>query len=136
MKGGAPQQGGGGQYGGGAAQQQDGAQPGGGQQGGGGHQGGGGGHQGGGGGGGGNGLALLRFHGQGPVAADWGTFLDALKSLKDGKGTQLCRNAVYKAGGYPLATCQFWHPDRGTRDAREVLDAVKAAVPNCKFDAL
>jgi len=70
------------------------------------------------------------------MAADWGAFLNALRSLKDGNDTQLCRNAVYKAGGFPLATCQFWHPDRGTRDAREVLDAVKAAVPNCKFDAL
>jgi len=70
------------------------------------------------------------------MAADSGTFLNALKSLKDGNGTQLCRNAVSKAGGCPLATCRGWHPDRGMCDARELLDAVKAAVPNCKFDAL
>ena len=154
-KGGAPQQGGGGQYGGGAAQQQGGAQPGGGQHGasaqhggrGGGPQSGaggrqaGGGHQGGGDGGGkqssggGNSSALLRFASQ-PLAADFSTFIDAMKLLKDRNGVTLCRNAVFKPGGCANQVCQGWHPKRNSREARTVLNAIKAAVPHCPFVAL
>jgi hypothetical protein len=81
------------------------------------------------------GSALLRFHGsvQGP---DWTTFLDAIKPLKDGNGTTICRNAMHKAGGCPLAMCPGWHPQHGSREAKQVLDAVQAAMPAFTFDVL
>ena len=154
-KGGAPQQGGGGQYGGGAAQQHGGAQLGGGQYGAGAQQGGrggrpqsgaggrqaSGGHQGGGGGGGqqsgggGNGSALLQFMTR-PSDAAFTTFIGAVKLLKDRNGVVLCRNALYQPGGCTRASCSGWHPKRGPREAKTVLDAVKAAVPLCPFIAL
>jgi len=154
-KGGAPQQGGGGQYGGGAAQQHGGAQPGGGQHGAGARQGGrGGGPQSGAGGrqaggahqsgavggghqssGGGNGSALLRFASQ-PSAADFSTFIDTIKPLKDRNGVTLCRNAVFKPGGCANQVCPGWHPKRNSREAKYVLDDIKAAVPHCPFVAL
>ena len=116
------QHGGGGQPGGGA--QQVGNK----------QQGGNGGHQGGGGSGGGGGTPLLRFQPQvtGPV---WATFIATISPLKDGKGTALCRDAVYKVGGCQTNGCNGWHPKRGSREAARVLDTVKAALPNSPFIA-
>jgi len=141
---------GGGQHGAGAQQGgwqvSSGLQSGaGGHQAGGRHQGGGGGggqQSGGGGGGGGqqsggggNGSALLRFAAQ-PGSADFSTFMEAMKLLTDNNGVVLSRNAVFKLGGCANPTCPGWHPQRNSREAKTVLDAVKAAVPHCAFIAL
>jgi hypothetical protein len=72
----------------------------------------------------------------GPKGLDWSTFMDSIKPLKASNGSQLCRDAVYKNGGCTHTSCPGWHPKRGSREARKVLDAVKAAVPAFPFDAL
>jgi hypothetical protein len=44
---------------------------------------------------------------------------------------------VHKAGGCPLgAMCLGWHPQRGSLEAKQVLDAIQAAMPAFAFDAL
>jgi hypothetical protein len=60
--------------------------------------------------------------------------MDTLKSLMDGNGTQLCRESAHR--GCARVACPGWHPKRGTRDAKKVLDAVKKAMPAFPFDAL
>jgi hypothetical protein len=62
--------------------------------------------------------------------------MDCLKLVKDGSGTQVCREYTYKHKGCARSSCPGWHPARGTRDAKKVLDAVKKAMPAFPFDAI
>ena len=120
---------GGGLYGGGGGQHGGGRQHSGGAQQGVGQQAGNGGFQSGGGGA----QALLHFH-ISPQGADWAAFNGAIAPLTDGNGVSICRDAVHK--GCLHAACKGWHPKRGSRKAKEVLDTVRAAISAVLFDTL
>ena len=62
--------------------------------------------------------------------------MDTTKQLKDSKGVPLCRNMVQRIDGCARAGCYGWHPKRGTRDAKTVLDAINKAMPACPFDVV